>query len=118
MKEVRWIYICNRGDLCKHPCDKECFYTHDFFKSKVYRSLIKPATLTFAKTARKDIDEWVQVDPDKSYPLPNMDPKHMHFTSKYSDFETFIFGQTATKMLKPKTSGIEITFKDGSKKKL
>lgn len=119
MKETEWVYICNRNDQCKRPCDKECFYTHDFFKSRAYQNPIKPITLTFAKTADKDKDVWIQVDPDRHYPLPKMDSKNTHFTSKYSDFESWVFSMYGRQMLnKKKKLGVDIFFNDGTKKSL
>lgn len=110
---LKWYYKCKRGGICGKTCSENCFYTQSFFRSKLYRDLIKPSSVTFAKTVNGD---WIEIDMDHRYPLPKMDPNNTHFTTTYNDLEQWVFSEAYKQACRD--AGIIITYGDGSKKKL
>lgn len=107
---MKWFYLCNRNDQCKRECSEGCYYTTDFFKSKVYRNPIKPATVLFVHDKQGNC--W-QIERDKSYPTPPLTTKNFECT--YNDLECWVFKETAKKI--QKQLGITITYADGEEKK-
>lgn len=61
------VYICARNNQCAKPCCNECYYTSDFFKSKLCHDEIKPKEITFVKDLRGDF--W-EINPDFDHNLP------------------------------------------------
>lgn len=62
------VYICARNNQCAKPCCNECYYTSDFFKSKLCHDKIKPKDpITFIKDLRGDF--W-EINPDWDKNLP------------------------------------------------
>lgn len=39
--QITRYFICARGGQCGRPCEEHCFYTSDFFKSKMYKNTVK-----------------------------------------------------------------------------
>lgn len=75
---ARWFYIYS--DTRNVPESKKYFYTETFKESDLYKSPIKPPTITFAKSTRGD---WFEVGPNRpSYPMPTM--TNDHYTTTYS----------------------------------
>lgn len=65
---MKLLFICNRNNQCPHPCNEDCLYTSDFFKSKLYNDSIKPVTgVPFIQDQKGD---WWQVDFYWKYNLP------------------------------------------------
>lgn len=65
---ARWFYIYT--DTRNVPENKKYFYTEVFQESNLYKSPIKPATITFAKSKNGD---WFEVNRNSpSYPMPPM----------------------------------------------
>ena len=61
------LYICARNNQCVKPCSNECYYTSDFFKSKLYHDEVKPKEITFVKDLLGDF--W-EINPDFDHNLP------------------------------------------------
>lgn len=54
----RIFYICQRNGQCVRPCDENCLYTSDFFKSKMYHDSVKRVdTIPFLTDKQGDIWE-------------------------------------------------------------
>lgn len=63
-------YICQRNNQCKKKCNKNCLYTSNFQKSKLYHAGIKPVSIKLIKDKRGDY--W-EVDENWDYNLPVVD---------------------------------------------
>lgn len=50
-------YICARCNQCYSPCEDECFYTTDFFKSRLYHMTTKPSTIKMQQNIKGD---WIE----------------------------------------------------------
>lgn len=62
------FYICSRQGQCLKPCNENCLYTSDFFKSKLYHEQAKPSLpIDFLKDKRGD---WWEVNWDWDNNLP------------------------------------------------
>lgn len=61
-------YICQRNNQCKKPCHKDCLYTRDFKKSKLYHNDVKPEKVKLIQDKQND---WYEVDDswDKNLPV-------------------------------------------------
>lgn len=55
-----YVYICARGGQCKRICNEYCLYTHDFFKSKLFHTAIKPVEPIKFIMDKKG--EWYEID--------------------------------------------------------
>lgn len=72
----RWFYIYT--DTRNVPEKKKYFYTEVFKESNLYKSPIKPASITFAKSKYGD---WFEVNRNSpSYPMPAMTNKYYTVT--------------------------------------
>lgn len=75
---ARWFYIYT--DTRNVPENKKYFYTEVFQESNLYKSPIKPASITFAKSKYGD---WFEVNRNSpSYPMPPM--TKVYYCTTYS----------------------------------
>lgn len=75
---ARWFYIYT--DTRNVPEKKKYFYTEVFQESNLYKSVIKPAVITFAKSKYGD---WFEVNRNSpSYPMPPM--TKVYYVTTYS----------------------------------
>lgn len=59
------LYICARNNQCVNPCGCECYYTSNFFNSKLFNDKIKPKDpITFIKD--KNNNFW-EMNPDPNW---------------------------------------------------
>ena len=63
-------YICQRNNQCKKKCNKNCLYTSNFQKSKLYHAGIKPVSVKLIKDKRGDY--W-EVNENWDHNLPVVD---------------------------------------------
>lgn len=112
---MKFFYLCDRNGQCKGDCGPDCFYTSSFYKSKLYRHPIKPASITFARSKlNNDFEEsWWEIDPNHSYPLPDMTIEHL--TTTYHDLEDWVFSNDYKKLTR--NPAVTIQYADGSKKR-
>lgn len=75
------FYVCTRGARCGRPCNEDCYYTRDFFKSKMYNDAVKPVgSIPFLKSKFGD---WYEVkDWNKNLPeIFRSIPQEVHYFS-------------------------------------
>lgn len=81
------FYICQRNGQCVRPCDENCLYTSDFFKSKMYHDSVKRIdTIPFLADKQGDIWE-VDMTWDKNLPKELRQVPELMVGYKYETLE-------------------------------